>query len=183
MSFDKAFAVTIGHEGKYSNNPNDSGGETMYGITIATARAHGYNGPMRSMPLEEAKRIYKTVFWDRVGLDKIDKISERVAQEVFDTGVNMGPTRAMGFLQKALNALNDRGRLYQDQTVDGLFGPVTEKTFKEFIRIRKLEGEIVILKMLNVLQGAFYIDLAARRVKDEAFIFGWFRTRIDIPLR
>ena len=33
--FEKAFSHTLGLEGKYSNNPNDTGGETMWGITKA----------------------------------------------------------------------------------------------------------------------------------------------------
>ncbi|MCA2603440.1 putative peptidoglycan-binding domain-containing protein, partial [Microcystis sp. M26BS1] len=61
--------------------------------------------------------------------------------------------------------------------------PKTLQALQKFLQLRKLEGEIVLLKMLNVLQGSYYIDLASRRMKDEEFIFGWFRNRIDIPLR
>lgn len=32
----------LGLEGGYSTNPKDKGGETNWGITEATARAHGY---------------------------------------------------------------------------------------------------------------------------------------------
>ena len=37
----------IKREGGYVNNPNDKGGETCWGITVAVARANGYAGPMR----------------------------------------------------------------------------------------------------------------------------------------
>lgn len=33
-NFDDAFTYTIGNEGGYSNDPNDSGGPTNFGITI-----------------------------------------------------------------------------------------------------------------------------------------------------
>ena len=39
MNFDKAFELVIGHEGGYSNNPKDPGGETKYGIS-KIGRAH-----------------------------------------------------------------------------------------------------------------------------------------------
>jgi hypothetical protein len=35
MSIDSLIDGVIGREGGYSNNPNDSGGETMWGVTIA----------------------------------------------------------------------------------------------------------------------------------------------------
>jgi len=34
-------------------------------------------------------------------------------------------------------------------------------------------------KMLNALQGAYYIELAERREKDEDFIYGWFKHRVS----
>lgn len=169
-------------EGKYSNNPHDSGGETMWGITLATARRNGYTGPMRLMPKQVAVEIYKKEFWVKPDFDKIAALSKRVAMEVFDTGVNCGPKRASEFLQRALNSLNRQGKDYADITVDGDVGPATLRALQAFLRLRKLEGEVVLLKILNVLQGAFYIELAERRAKDEEFIFGWFRTRIEIPL-
>ena len=58
MSIDSLIDGVIGREGRYSNNPADRGGETMWGITAAVARANGYAGAMRDMPRETAKDIY-----------------------------------------------------------------------------------------------------------------------------
>ncbi len=33
-NFDEAFAKVVGVEGHYSNDPADSGGETMFGVTV-----------------------------------------------------------------------------------------------------------------------------------------------------
>lgn len=57
--FDNAFDTLLGHEGEYSDYPGDPGGQTMWGITIAVARAEGYVGAMRSLPVEKAKEIYR----------------------------------------------------------------------------------------------------------------------------
>jgi lysozyme family protein len=46
--FDREFEKLIDVEGGYTNNPDDSGGETMWGVTIAVARRNGYTGPHES---------------------------------------------------------------------------------------------------------------------------------------
>ena len=46
MTIDDMIERTIGHEGRYSNHADDTGGETMFGITKAVARSNGYGGPM-----------------------------------------------------------------------------------------------------------------------------------------
>ena len=62
----------IAAEGGYVNDPADAGGETMYGITAAVARANGYSGPMSALPRSLAVQIYSTRYvfepkFDRVG--------------------------------------------------------------------------------------------------------------------
>ena len=80
------------------NNPADNGGPTCFGITKAVARANGYAGPMQQLPRSEAAAIYRRVYWLRPRLDEVAKRSVRVAAELFDTGVNMGPAVAVTFL-------------------------------------------------------------------------------------
>lgn len=84
----------IDREGGYVNHPGDKGGPTCFGITEAVTRAHGYAGAMQSMPRDEAAAIYRRLYWLRPRFDQIAKRSARVAAELFDTGVNMGPSVA-----------------------------------------------------------------------------------------
>lgn len=119
MNLQQTLGALIGREGKYSNNPSDKGGETMWGITVAVARAFGYAGPMSSMPRSAAEQIYTVRFWQQPGFDKIAAVDEGIAEEMLDTGVNMGPVVAGKFLQRALNVLNQGDELYPNLTVDG----------------------------------------------------------------
>lgn len=178
MSFDRHIDKVLTHEGGYANDLRDSGGETNWGITIAVARAFGYTGAMRAMTRDQAKAIYKARFWDSMRLDDIAALSDQIAGELFDTGVNQGVQRAGEFLQRTLNVLNRGGELYSDITVDGRVGPMTVAALREYLGRRGKAGETVMLRALNGLQAAFYIELAERRPKDEAFVFGWLSNRV-----
>ena len=178
--FDDAFAKVVGIEGAYSNNPNDSGGETMYGITLQVARAFGYKDEMKYLPLSVAKVIYKKRYWDVLKLDDICKVSPSLAHELFDTGVNCGTGLAATFLQRALNVLNRQQKDYADITVDGSVGPVSLYALDGLVKSRGENGVKVLLTMLNCLQGYHYISLAEKREKDEAFLYGWVANRVAV---
>lgn len=113
-SFDDAFTALVGNEGGYSNNPADPGGETMWGITARVARAHGYAGQMRDLPLAMAKSIAKTVYWDPLHLDEFDP---RIAFQMLDANYNGGYT--VKWAQAASGAV-----------VDGKMGPLTIAAIK-----------------------------------------------------
>lgn len=176
--FEKALKHTLGIEGGYSNHPADSGGKTRYGITEAKARAFGYTGPMSELPIELATQIYREDFWDIIRLDQVAELSEPVALEMFDTGVNCGIGTPVRFLQRLLNAFNREETDYGDIAVDGVMGRNTLAALRAFLARRGKLGSQVLVEALNSLQGAFYTDLAERRPKDEAFMFGWFANRV-----
>ena len=155
---------------EYTNDPADSGGPTKYGITEVTARAWGYKGDMRDLPRQVAFDIYAARYWDSV---RADDMPEGVAAEVVDTGVNAGVHRAGRFLQRSLNVLTPGEALL----VDGIIGSGTIRRLNEYLAVR---DEVTLVKMLNCLQGSYYVRLAERREKDERFIYGWFRNRVVI---
>lgn len=178
----EAFSIFISDllkkEGGYVNNSNDSGGETNYGITIATARAFGYKGKMSELPRTTAMDIYKQKYWDVLGLDTVQGITASVALSVADTAVNMGPKTAGMFLQRSLNLYNLRGQYYPDLAVDGEIGLATIKALGAFMARRPKDGELVLCRTLNIFKGMKYIMLAEAREKDEDFIYGWILNRV-----
>lgn len=104
MNFDQAFVELLGHEGGYSNNPADPGGETMWGITFRVARANGYLGPMKDMPVDVAKAIYKKLYWNAV---RADELPPGIRYLVFDAAVNSGVTQSIKWLQRCLGVAED----------------------------------------------------------------------------
>tara|TARA_R110000824_G_scaffold211072_4_gene397044 strand:- start:883 stop:1434 length:552 start_codon:yes stop_codon:yes gene_type:complete len=168
----------ISLEGDYSDHPADRGGPTSWGVTEGVARAHGYAGDMRHFPRADAAAIYKRKYWHRPAFDQIALLAPHIAAELFDTGINMGPTTAAGFLQRALNALNRNKRDFPDVAVDRVIGGKTIMALDAFLRKRGSQGETVLLKAIEALQGARYIKLAESRPANEAFLYGWLANRI-----
>lgn len=169
----------IEREGDYVNHPADRGGPTRWGITKAVALRHGYAGDMRSFPRSAAAAIYKQVYWRSPSLDLIADRAPRLAEELFDTGINMGTGTAVGFLQRALNALNRNKADYEDIKVDRTIGNATIGALDAFLAKRgKASAEAVLIKAVEALQGAHYLRLAEARPSQEAFLFGWLSARI-----
>jgi len=169
----------IEREGAFVDHPNDKGGPTMYGITEKVARLHGFDGPMRHMPRTLAVSIYKDQYWSVPNFDRVAMIDQAIAEELLDTGVNMGIAWPGIFLQRSLNALNNQGTHYSDIIVDGLVGNSTLAALKDFLDKRQRLGQAVLLKALNGLQGTRYIELSESRERNESFVFGWFDHRVN----
>jgi lysozyme family protein len=178
--FDALIGPLLAVEGGYTNNPADTGGETNFGVTLSVARENGYAGAMAAMTRDQASGIYRAKYWAKPGLYLISPVSTKVAAELFDTSVNMGTGTAGIFLQRALNALNSQSRDYPDVKVDGGIGPATAGALKALLAKRGPAGEGVILKALNCLQGARYIELAEGRAANETFEFGWLANRVSL---
>lgn len=104
QNFDDAFSRLMANEGGYANREfaADPGGETMYGITLKVARAWGYLGPMKDLPLETAKSIARANYWKPY---YCDQLPPAIAFHVFDTAFHGGsPIR---WLQSAVGATPD----------------------------------------------------------------------------
>lgn len=178
MNLQQTIDALIGREGKYSNNPSDRGGETMWGITVGVARAFGYAGPMQNMPRTTAELIYTQRYWKQPGFDKVALIDEDIAEEMLDTGVNMGPAVAGKFLQRALNVLNQGEKLYPNLAVDGGIGAMTINALNSFISVRGAGGRTVLLRMLNAQQSVRYMEIAEADARQEGFEYGWQFNRV-----
>ena len=178
MSVEKYIEDLIEREGGYTDHPNDKGGPTNFGVTEQVARAFGYEGDMKSMTVDQAKWIYLSRYWLQPRFNEINTISPRIAEELFDTGVNMGTSTATKFLQRALNVLNLGSATYPDMEVDGALGAMTIAALKALLAKRGPAGEEVVLKMLNAQQSVRYMEIAEKSPNQEDFEFGWQLNRV-----
>lgn len=176
QTVDQMIAEIIRKEGLYSNHAADKGGETMYGITEQVARANGYAGPMQDLPRGLAEAIYRKKYFIEPGYDRVHLLSTAVAEELFDTAVNMGAKFPGEWLQRCLNALNDRE---PELVVDGKIGPATILALRAYLHRRGQPGKVVLVRALNCLQGARYISITEARPANKAFLYGWLRARVE----
>lgn len=179
MNIEQYLDELIKREGGYVNNPADRGGATKYGITEAVAGANGFKGNMKDLSLEMAKAIYKKQYWTTPRFDQVNALSSAVAEELLDTGVNCGTGFAKPLLQRALNLFNNQGKAgWPDLTVDGVYGPATLNALKTYLAKRGKEGEKVLVRLLNIMQGQRYIEICERNTTQEQFFYGWISNRV-----
>ncbi len=184
-NFLQAHKITMSHEGGWANNPADSGGMTYKGIAYnfnpgwpgwllvsGANKKHGGNAKLINAELavnqnlqNSVLQFYKQNYWDVNHLDQV--INQRIASELYDTGVNMGVGTAAQFVQRSLNLLNNRGRLYPDIDVDGKIGPVTLDL------INSHPNPTHLLICLNGFQFMRYADNAEKKESQEQFMNSW----------
>ena len=100
--FDEAIKLILKNEGLYSNDKDDSGGETKFGIS---KRSYP-DVDIKNLSVQKAKQIYKKDFWDKQKYKDIK--NKELAIKVFDLSVNVGTSRANKLVQRALRAVNKK---------------------------------------------------------------------------
>jgi len=181
---DAIIARVIARESsEFTNHPDDSGGPTKYGITQGALSEYlgrpALVADVQTLDLAAATEFYWHKQVRQPKFDAIVSISESIGAELIDTGTLTGTPRAGMFLQRCLNALNLRGTHYPDIMVDGDCGPRTREALRAYLARRGKEGEGVMVTALNSLLAGFLIDLADRRPKDETFVYGWLKERVQ----
>lgn len=170
-------------EGGYVNDPNDAGGEINYGITVVVAREHGYDGSMRSLPVEKARDIYAETYVTTPQFHRVLAQSPAVGTKLVDIGVNAGQGRAARWFQQSLNDLSRGGRDFAPVAVDGSIG---SRYMDAYAALEKRCGRVkaceLTLKLLEGYQTAHYTTLA-KGAANFSFLVGWLDHRIgNVPL-
>ena len=190
--FNSAYTKTARAEGGYANNPVDRGGETWNGIsrkyhpkwvgwsTVDAAKKQA-NFPKNlignTQLAADEKLFYQTTFWDAMRLSQCP--DQAVAEELYDTAVNMGVGKAVSFLQRSLNTFNRSSELFKpDLKPDGGYGNLTHGALLAFYAKTPKSRHNILYKALNCLQGAEYIRLADGDSTQRAFTQGWFLNRV-----
>jgi len=119
-NFNQCVDIVFTQEGGYTNDPNDPGGPTNFGITIADLKE--WRGQevtaddVKNMTKAEAREIYRSKYWNPM---QCGDLPNGIDLEVFDFGVNAGPQRSLKMLQEVIGV-----------TADGSIGPITMSAAK-----------------------------------------------------
>jgi len=148
--FDQAVAVIFLHEGGYSKNDNDPGGETRWGIS---KRSYP-EVDIENLTKGKAKEIYERDFWHPLKLYLIDNAN--ICLELFDFAVNAGPSRSVKMAQKLAGTKED-----------GMLGGITAKAINEF------DGDFV--RAFKHARVIYYESLARNNHNLKMFLKGWLR--------
>ena len=156
-TFDEIIEQVIKHEGGLVDDPNDSGGETNFGIS---KRAYP-DEDIKELTVERAKELYKRDYWDRF---KCGQLPDRIRHIYFDMCVNMGGGRATKILQEACNSKNSN-----KIDVDGGIGKNTIKASANLEDFR-----------LRAYRVMFYAELVMKKPDQIKFWVGWFKRSCEV---
>lgn len=188
--FDRFWTALHAREGgdRFTDRAADRGGPTRHGVTAAKLGEWRKLGrpataaEVRALGESEAKAIYRQDFFVAPGFARVAEVSPRIAEELLDTGVNMGTRWPALWLQQVLNATNRQGLDWADIREDGAPGPVTVRALQALLQRRGVRaGEDLVLTCLNGLQFGRYWEIVRRGGPDndqEQNFVGWIQQRI-----
>lgn len=172
--FNSYFPTLLQHEGGWTDDPADRGGQTNMGITFGTFQntAKSILGVeptvenLKNLTTEQAAKIYKAEYWDRVEGDDIEP--QELANIMFDFAVNSGTGTAAKYLQRVLNELG------ANIPVDGGIGPMTLKAFNNY-------DPIEIYRRYKQMRIDFYNKIVQNDPSQQRFLKGWLNRINSFP--
>ena len=156
--FEKIFDYLLRVEGGYSNDENDKGGKTKFGIIEEEARKYGYKGDMQDLTKDFAKNIYLKKYYLGNKLDKV--VNDKVALSICDWAVNSGRNGTKN-AQIAINQLTNA-----NLDVDGIIGNKTLEALNSADPEKFLE-------VYHNLQRIYYKGKVEADRTQEGFLTGW----------
>jgi lysozyme family protein len=146
-TFAACLAFTLQQEGGFSDDPNEPGGATNYGITLGTLRSYIGNPNLgvpdiQNITMATVQAIYQANYWNRMSCGALP---DGVDLMTFDHGVNAGPGRSGTILQQAAGLTG--------AAVDGGIGPQT------LAAVGQVDPATLIASMA-ALQRSYYQSLA-----------------------
>ncbi len=170
VGFEKVVEKILKAEGGFVDDPDDLGGITNMGITIASYA--GYLGrdvtreEMQDLSKEDAVKFYKKDFWDKHSVESYEPEQRHL---FMDMNVNHGPKYATMIMQQSVNTKAGDNVL----DVDGAIGPATRREVGVLSRLDILVERAMFFAN-NVFDGSRY----ARRTSQNKFLRGWFFHRV-----
>lgn len=151
MTFKQALEIVLAFEGAMSNDPNDPGGLTKYGISQKAYPDLDIAGLTR----EQAGLIYLRDYWNAC---RCDELPWPLRLPVFDAAVNQGQGTAAKILQGLVGVAKD-----------GVIGAKTIAAARQFDSVQLAENYLAERLLVYTHAQGF-----------ERFGRGWFRRVIQL---
>ena len=160
--FQKALDFILMLEGGFSDNQNDRGGQTAFGISQKFLDRIGYPIPARHLTIDNAEEIYKEYFWENNLFREI--LDQRIANKIFEICIHFDFNKAIQLVQQACNQfLPDKDKLI----VDGVFGSKTLEA------INKITPPYKLVEAIRDKQIERYNLIVLRNPTQRVFLKGW----------
>jgi lysozyme family protein len=147
----------------YTEDPDDHGGATAWGITLATAQRYGIVSKLdlQNISPEKVQAIYRDGFWRFNGI-----LDQRVATKIMDMKVNFWSST-----REIQEGLNDLGATL---TADGGYGPITERT------INAVAPGTMLDLLCNVSESHYRARVEADPSQSK-YLDGWLARAKEVP--
>lgn len=161
-------------EGKWSDDPADAGGATMYGVSLRYARSKGLmfdlddDGDVDAddIRLISKERAFDTFYSEFYLEPRICDLPDLLEAQMTDYAVNSGPGQAVQSLQRVVTTLGF------PTAVDGGLGP---RTLASVNAACARHGVETVNNELVKARIAFLHSIVARKPSQKRFIGGWVR--------
>lgn len=170
MGLDDALEYLLEEEGGWSNNPADTGGATMYGVTQSTYNAwrKKKGRPQQSvakMTKAEGRELYESEYWLAASCDKLPW---PISYLCFDAAVNSGTTRGKQWVQTGLGV-----------KADGAIGNQSIAAAKAAVEGGRADKLLAIVDA----RATFLARLVQSKPSQAAFLLGWWRRTLRVLAR
>lgn len=178
LNFEKAMEPIENWEGGYSNDLNDSGGETYCGISrVSYPNWEGwviidsYDNKKWNQRFEEleyaVKSFYYNRFWVKYRLNETN--SQVISEKMLNISVNLGQGTAVKMLKKVLNDLNYER--FEKLSINTNFDDKTMAILYVYFSDKQIQNQVVV--KLNEYQKQYYHSIA--KGKNQRYLKAWLK--------
>ncbi len=168
--FQYALKIVLAHEGAATNDKDDPGGATHWGISLKFLKEIAYDvdkdgdvdkDDIFKLTKTDADEIYLKDFWDKYNFDDIQDLT--IATKLFDTCVNIGPSATNRLIRETFNAV-----LVEKVPTKG---PIDD----DILYMLNMVYPDVFLDEFREKQANYYNDLIKDHPKLKKYQKGWLR--------
>jgi lysozyme family protein len=113
---------------------------------------------------EKVRNWFKQVYWDRFSGDRIQ--DQDIAEELFESSIELAVERAVNCLQKSLNLLN-AGSVEKVYVIED--GRLGQETLRALEICLKADGAGYLLNVMRILQALHYIGRIKQNPEKDSF--------------